>query len=230
MIRKWFSIVVLVIAAISLLSVSSCGDPQELVSIAVSPGTETFGASNIPVSADSGLTVQLRALGNYVHPPVQKDITNQVTWTSNDTQMVTVNSTGLVTATGETCGGSLVSATVNTNADASGLGASGAIVTGTMTANVVCFTGTTGGGGGGEPTITVGFSGAGAGIVTSTPAGLSCANTDVSCVASFPADTPVTLTATPVGTSVFGGWTGSCTGGTCTLILEDDATVTATFN
>jgi hypothetical protein len=228
--RKWFSVAALIIVAFVLLSVSSCGDPQELVSISVAPGTETFGTSNIPVNEDAGLTVQLRALGTYVHPPVTKDITNQVVWASNDTQMVTVNSAGLATATGDTCGGTLISATVNTNADTSGLSASGAIVTGYMTANVVCFTGTTGGGGGGEPTITVSFAGAGTGIVTSTPAGLSCANTDISCVASFPAGTPVTLTATPVGTSVFGGWTGGCTGGTCTIVLQDDTTATATFN
>jgi Big-like domain-containing protein len=228
--RKWFSVAALIITAIVLLSVSSCGSPQELVSINVAPGTETFGASNIPVNLDAGLIVQLRALGTYVHPPVTKDITNQVVWASNDAQMVTVNSTGLATATGNTCGGTLISATVNTNADTSGLSASGAIVTGYMTANVVCFTGTTGGGGGGEPSITVSFAGAGSGIVTSTPAGLSCANTDVSCIASFPAGTPVTLTATPVGTSVFGGWTGGCTGGTCVIVLQDNTSVTATFN
>jgi len=101
--RKWISFSILVLVAVSLLSVSSCGDPQELVSINVQPGTETFGATNIPVSADAGLQVQLRALGTYVHPPVTKDITNQVTWTSNDTQMVTVSSTGLATATGGSC-------------------------------------------------------------------------------------------------------------------------------
>jgi hypothetical protein len=228
--RKWFSVAALVVAAVVLLSISSCGNPQELTSIAIQPGVETFGASNIPVIENAGATVQLRALGAYVHPPVTKDITNQVTWSSNTPDMVTVNSTGLITVTGGPCGGTLISATVNTNADTSGLSASGAIVTGYMTANVVCFTGNTGGSGGGEPTITVSFAGAGAGIVTSTPDGLSCASTDVSCVASFPTGTPVTLTATPVGTSVFGGWTGGCTGGTCTLVLQDDTTVTATFN
>ena len=29
--------------------------------------------------------MQLRALGTYIHPPVTKDITNQVTWESNTT-------------------------------------------------------------------------------------------------------------------------------------------------
>jgi hypothetical protein len=207
--RKWFSIIALVAAAISLLSVSSCGNKQELVSIAIQPGVETFGASNTPVIDDAGLNVQLRALGTYVHPPVTKDITNQVTWTSNTPQMVTVNSTGLIAATGNACGGTLISATVQTNADAGGLSASGAVVTGFMTANVVCFTGT----------------------VTVSPSGFSCASTNVTCTTSFPSGTTVTLTATPAGSSSFGGWSGGCTGsGACIIVLQSNTTVTATFN
>src|SRR5271165_809709 len=150
MIRKWLSIFALIAAAISLLSVSSCGDPQELISITVQPSVETIGNSSTPVQDDAGSEQQLRALGSYIHPPVTKDITSQVTWASNDTQMFTVSSTGLLTATGLACGGSLISATVNTNADGSGVSSSGAIVTGYMTANVVCFTGN---GGGNEPTL-----------------------------------------------------------------------------
>jgi Divergent InlB B-repeat domain/Bacterial Ig-like domain (group 2) len=228
--RKWFSIIALVAAAISLLSVSSCGNKQELVSIAIQPGVETFGATNIPVIDDAGLNVQLRALGTYVHPPVTKDITNQVTWASNTPQMVTVNSTGLIAATGDACGGTLISATVQTNADAGGLSASGAVVTGFMTANVVCFTGT-GGGGGGEPTLTLNFSGLGTGTVTVSPSGFSCASTNVTCTTSFPSGTTVTLTAAPVGSSSFGGWSGGCTGsGACIIVLQSNITVTATFN
>jgi endoglucanase len=229
--RKWISLSILVLVAVSLLSVSSCGDPQELVSINVQPGTETFGASNIPLPADAGLQVQLRALGTYVHPPVTKDVTNQVTWTSNDTQMVTVSSTGLATATGGSCGGTLISATLNTNADGSGVSASGAIVTGSMTADVVCFTSTGSGGGAGEPILTVNFLGNGTGTVSSSTSGFSCATTAVSCVDSFPAGTTVTLTATPIAPSVFGGWSGACTGtSTCVLLMQSDTTVTATFN
>ncbi len=134
--QKWFGIAALVASATLLLSVSSCGHSQQLVSIAVQPAIETFGATNIPVIANAGAAVQLRALGSYIHPPVTKDITNQVTWASNDTQMFTVSSTGLLTATGFACGGSLVSATVTTNNSVGGLSSSGAIVTGTMTANV----------------------------------------------------------------------------------------------
>ncbi len=229
--RTWFSIVALIATAISLVGVSSCGDPQELVSITIQPGTETIGASDIPVSADAGAQVQLRALGSYLHPPVVKDITNQVTWTSNTPQMFTVNSTGLLTATGLSCGGTLVSATVQTNADASGVSSSGAVITGYMTANVTCFTSSSSGGGGSEPTVSVTFPGSGSGTVTSSPLGLSCASTATNCSASFPTGTNLTLTATPFGT--FGGWSGCGTvsGDTCTINnLTNNVAVTATFD
>ena len=70
---------------------NSCGHSQELVSIQVQPSVETFGASNIPVIDNVGAQVQLRALGTYIHPPVTKDITSQVTWSSNTPQMFTVS-------------------------------------------------------------------------------------------------------------------------------------------
>jgi len=227
--RKWLSIAALIIAASFLLSVSSCGDPQELVGITVQPGSVTFGASNIPVSADAGLITQLTALGTYIHPPVTKDITKQVTWTSSDNQEVTVSPTGLITVTGVVCGpNTLISATLTTNADGSGVSSSGAVVTGSMTASVVCFT-NTGGGAGAAPILTVNFLGGGTGTVTSPT--FSCASTAISCVDSFPAGTTVTLTATPVAPSTFGGWSGGCTGtSTCVLLLQTDTTVTATFN
>jgi hypothetical protein len=232
MIRKWFNISGLIAVAMLLLSISGCGDPQELVSITVQPATETFGASNIPVSSLAGAQVHLSALGTYVHPPVTKDITDQVTWSSNTPQMVTVDSSGVISVVGGPCGATLVSATVQTNADASGLSAQGAIVTGYMTANVTCFTGTTGGGGLAEPSITVTFAGSGSGTITSSPLGLSCSNAQSTCSASFPTGTDVTLTATPVG-GTFGGWSGCSlvSGNTCTIDnLSGNAAVTATFN
>jgi hypothetical protein len=223
--RKWLAIAALTIAAISLLSFASCGDKQELVSIAVQPGTETIGSSSVPIIADTGAQVQLTALGSYIHPPVTKDITNEVTWASNTTQMFTVSSTGLLTATGFVCGSALVSASLTTNSDAGGLSASGAIVTGNMTASVVCFTGT-------GPTITVDFAGTGAGTISSSPIGLSCSSSPgASCTGSFPTGTTVTLTAAAAGT--FGGWVGCSldSGTVCTINnLTNDVTVTATFN
>jgi hypothetical protein len=226
---KWFSIFTLVAAGTLLLSASSCGDPQELVSISVQPNVETIGQSTIPVSADAGIQVQLKAYGTYVHPPVTKDITDQVSWLSNTTQMFTVSSTGLLTTTGDLCGGTLISATVTTNSDGSGLSSSGADVVGYMTANVVCFTGT--GSGGTQPTLTVSFAGTGTGTVSSSPLGLSCASTAGTCSASFASGTTVTLIATPIGSSTFAGWSGDCGGTTtCNIDLSENSSVTATFD
>lgn len=141
MVWKWFKLVLVCCAAII---VPSCGHDQQLVSIDVEPTTETFGSPKTPVILDAGLNAQLRALGTYIHPPVIKDITTQVTWASNTPGVATVSPSGLLTATGVDCGGSIISATVTTNKSAGNLSSSGAIVTGTMTANVVCFTGSIG--------------------------------------------------------------------------------------
>jgi hypothetical protein len=206
-----------------------CGHEQQLESIAIQPTTETFGASNIPVMANAGAQVQLRALGTYIHPPVTKDITAQVTWASNTTDIATVDSAGLLTVTGAACGDSLVSATFNTNKSTGNISSSGALITGYMTASVVCYTGGSGGAG---PILTVNFTGTGSGVVTSSPPGLGCSSSP--CSASFASGTPINLTA--VANGVFGGWsncdTTSGTGLTVCNIssLTANRTVTVTFN
>ena len=184
MIRKWFGVLALVLVASAFLTLSSCGRDQQLTSIQIQPITETFGNSSTPPSGDAGLQVQLRALGTYIHPPVTKDITNQVTWNSNTPQMMTVDANGLVTVTGVTCGSTLISATVNTGKSSGGISSSGALVTGYMTGNVICETGTGGGGGGSGASITVNFLGTGTGTISSSPTGLSCASSAGSCSSS----------------------------------------------
>jgi hypothetical protein len=174
--------------------------------------------------------VQLRALGTYIHPPVTKDITDQVTWASNTPGMFTVSATGFLTATGLSCGGTLVSATAKTNTSAGGISSSGAIVTGYMNANVVCPTGS---GGGGGPALGVTFGGLGAGNVGSNPPGLSCASSVGVCAAQFPVGTLVTLTAIPTGSSSFGSWTGCTTAqnvNPCQITLVQNTFLTLTFN
>jgi hypothetical protein len=66
------------------------------------------------------------------------------------------------------------------------------------------------------------------GTVTSSPAGINCGST---CSATWDGGTSVTLTATPDPLSVFVGWSGGgCSGtGTCTVTLEANTTVTASF-
>ncbi len=65
------------------------------------------------------------------------------------------------------------------------------------------------------------------GVVTSTPGGIDCG---ITCSASFPRGSTVTLTATPDSTSSFEGWRGACSGtGTCTVTMDANRTVSATF-
>jgi len=136
----WSALFGLFLAALLLSTTLSCGHDQQLESITVIPAVENFGATNIPVSDDAGLSVHLRALGSYIHPPVTKDITSQVTWTSNTPQMVTVDANGVATATGLSCGGTIISATIVTNHSTGAISSTGALVTGSMQANVICPT------------------------------------------------------------------------------------------
>jgi hypothetical protein len=79
---------------------------------------------------------------------------------------------------------------------------------------------------GGSNGLTVNITGAG--TVTSTPIGIDCGAT---CSANFTTGLPVVLTAAPAMGSVFAGWSGGCSGtGSCSLTMDNDKTVTATFN
>jgi hypothetical protein len=65
--------------------------------------------------------------------------------------------------------------------------------------------------------------------VASSPGGVDCGST---CSHAFDAGTQVTLTASPSSSSSFAGWSGGgCSGkGTCTVTLNGDISVTATFS
>jgi PASTA domain-containing protein/List-Bact-rpt repeat protein len=76
--------------------------------------------------------------------------------------------------------------------------------------------------------LTVSTAGAGSGRVTSVPGGIDCGAT---CTHSFSQGTMVTLTATAASGSVFGAWSGACTGlATCTVTMSAAEAVTATFD
>lgn len=228
---SWFRGVAALIIAGSVVLSLSCAHDQQLVSISILPTTQTFGASNIPVPADAGLSIQLRALGNYIHPPVTKDITGQVIWTTDDVQgqMVTVSPSGVLTAVGGACGNSLVFATVNTNHSVGNRSSSGAIVTGQMTANVVCFTGSNGN----TALLSILITPAGDGTVSVSAAGQSTVTCTQNCTLSFPVGTgPITLTAAPNTGFNFVGYSNcqSQAGLQCTInTLDVDTTVTASF-
>jgi len=212
------------------LAALSCAHDQQLVGISIQPDTETFGASNIPVPADAGLNVQLRALGHYIHPPVTKDITDEVVWVSNTPQIAVVTATGSLTAAGQACGGGLVSATINTNTSFGGRSSSGAIVTGTMSVNVVCFTGAAGN----NALLTVVINPALTGTVTISPANQASLTCSANCTLPFPVGTgPILLTAAGSNGHSFSTWTGCSQPGPpneCTILkLDADLSITANF-
>ncbi len=67
---------------------------------------------------------------------------------------------------------------------------------------------------------------AGQGTITSSPAGINCPGT---CSVSFNQGTKVTLTAKPGTNYFFGGWSGACSGASCTVTITAAMTVTASF-
>lgn len=75
-------------------------------------------------------------------------------------------------------------------------------------------------------TLAVSKGGTGSGTVTGP--GIDCGS---DCANAFDENTQVSLTATPASGSTFTGWGGACTGtGSCTLMMDSDKLVTATFN
>jgi hypothetical protein len=80
----------------------------------------------------------------------------------------------------------------------------------------------------GQPRLSVELGGDGNGTVTSSVAGIDCGS---DCEEVYPADTVVTLTATPDSDSYFLGWSGACTGtDPCTLTLTAAQTAHADFS
>lgn len=84
----------------------------------------------------------------------------------------------------------------------------------------------------GSMTVTVTASAPATGTISSSPAGISCPGT---CTANFDDGTQVVLTETPGAPttfSVFGGWSGACSGAatTCTVTVSSTEAITATFN
>lgn len=85
---------VVLIAAVSL---PSCMHERKLVKITVDPSDAFFGAP------DPDTQINFTALGSYIHPPDTRDITEQVTWTSDIPQLLTVTK-GVASPTGAGCG------------------------------------------------------------------------------------------------------------------------------
>jgi len=81
------------------LTFTGCNNTPGLTTIVISPATVTVTLA--PPGFQQGIN-QYKAIGYYGHADHQTtaDITSQVTWSSSGTQVATINSSGLATATG----------------------------------------------------------------------------------------------------------------------------------
>jgi hypothetical protein len=153
-------------------------------------GENDLGELGIGTTANSPAPVKMHQTG--------------VTWTSDNSAVATVGSTGVVT------GVSRGTATISV---ADPFGNSGSV---TVTVREML-------------TLGVIRQGDGGGTVTSAPAGIDCPS---ACAAAFISDSQVVLTAAPrAADSLFAGWTGcdSVSGATCTVTMANARSVTAIF-
>jgi hypothetical protein len=212
-----------------LVSVLSCGHPKTLESITINPTGSTIDITGVSAATLAAFPTKFTAYGNFIHPVETVDISSQVAWTSN-VPLATVDSVGNVRATGFGCGTAIITATAGKNLIGSGNTNSNAVVTQSATFNVIdvpTCEGTA------QPTLAVNITGTGSGSVISSPVGINCNANTGTCATSFVTGTLVTLTATPTGSSTFGGWSANCTtagANTCQIDLSVSADVTASFN
>jgi hypothetical protein len=200
----------LILTAMNFLS---CGHNElKLVSINVQPPSATF------LTPDTNGQIVFTALGNYIHPPDTRDITDKVTWKTDVPGLIQIN--GGVASPNGGCGGANISASLQDNGN---LVIAYATVTVNDPTNPICP------GGGTEATLGVSVNPAGFGTVTSLTGGINCPS---QCIAVFPVGTSVGLTATPTAGHSFVSWLG-CTQSnlnTCTVTIPvGGASVAATF-
>ena len=216
--RKLFSVIALIAAATFFFNLSSCGFNQHLVSIQIAPTNVTFGGVDVPPNPP--LSVNFTATGTYEHPPKTIDITNLVTWGTDSSQVVQISSAGVAT-TSTNCGTASISASFYDSPNLVSSNAATVVVDGPTSSGCTPA--------GNPPILTVDFSGTGSGTVTG---GISCSSPG-SCSDQFTIGSTIMLTAAPTNNSTFSGWSGCSstdpTGTICTVMLENNLTVTATF-
>ena len=189
--------------------------------LALIPGT---GAT----ASFTGETTQFIALGNLTGGIATQNLTNNVTWSSSDVAVATIDQTGLATAVAANQGSSAESTTIT----AIGTTNTGSLITATALLSVLPA-----GGGVTLPTLAVYEAGSGTGTVASSPGVVLCGSSaaGASCTGTFTLNSTVTLTAAPGSGSVFGGWSGNCivvVGNPlqCNIKMSNNETVGAIFN
>ena len=184
----------------------------------------------IPTSANAtfvGETTQFIALGNLIGSAGTQNLTGNVTWSSSDVSVATIDQNGLATA---------VEANIaqnSTTITAIGTTSTGSLISATSLLTVLS------GGSVNLPTLAVYMAGTGTGTVTSSPGTIDCGSpaAGATCSGTFTLNTFVTLTATPASGSVFGGWSANCTAVpgnpnplVCQVEMKNNETVGVVFN
>jgi hypothetical protein len=215
-------------ASMDVTSGGGGGGGSTLNSIAIIPvtGTQTVYAL--------GETAQFLAIGTFGSAPTTQDLTNSVTWKSADTDVATINASGLATA---------VSCVSTSPPCLTTITASTALADGTVIVATSSLGVDPGSNQSNLPSLTVYPVGQGAGTVTSDPVGINCGAGE-SCTADFVLNsvtTPsiVTLTATATSGTVI-GFSANCVPSppspppgqvaTCQVTMDGNQTVGVIFN
>jgi hypothetical protein len=184
----------------------------------------------IPTSATAtfaGETTQFIALGNLIGSAATQNLTGNVTWSSSDVSVATIDQNGLATA---------VEANIAPNSTT--ITAIGTTSTGSLISTTSVLTAANGGSVN-LPTLAVYMAGTGTGTITSSPGTIACGSpaAGATCSGTFTLNTFVTLTATPASGSVFGGWSANCTAVpgnpnplVCQVEMKNNETVGVVFN
>lgn len=176
----------------------------------------------------TGETTQFIALGNLSGGSATQNLTSNVTWSSSDVSLATIDKNGLATDVGAN------TVTESTTITAIGTTSTGSLITATSSLTVPPTGGVVN-----LPALAVYLAGTGTGTVTSSPGTIACGSPAAgsSCTGNFTLNTIVTLTATPAVGSVFGGWSSNCVAAVgnpnplvCNVQMNNNETVGAVFN
>ena len=174
-----------------------------------------------------GETTQFIALGNLIGSAATQNLTGNVTWSSSDVSVATIDQNGLATAVEAN------TAPNSTTITAIGTTSTGSLISATSLLAVAT------GGSVNLPTLAVYMAGTGTGTITSSPGTIACGSpaAGATCSGTFTLNTFVTLTATPASGSVFGGWSSNCTAVVgnpnplvCQVQMKNNETVGGIFN
>jgi hypothetical protein len=210
------------VSATAILTVSNTATTPQTPTLIIIPGAQSF--------VGPGGSAQLLAIGNLSGNGQVQNLTDSVTWMSSSPGAASVSQTGLLTSHADPAYGFSDGTTVT----AIGTTTSGntSVITSSIEVTITSqYTSTPTVP---EPVLTVTLLGSQNGSVAgSTTPAINCGNGGTTCNAQVAVGTPITLTETPNAGSTFGAWSGNCTVASptsCTIIVSNDVTVTATFH